>query len=43
MIKLLSPLEYLQGGVGPDHILLAKAGISRAVDLGELDIDILFP
>lgn len=43
MIQLTALLEDLEGGECPDHIILAKGGKPLAVDLGELDVDVLLP
>lgn len=43
VIQLTALLEDLEGRERPDHVILAKGGKPLAVDLGELDIDVLFP
>lgn len=43
MIQLTALLEDLEGRECPDHVILAKGSKPGAVDLGELDIDVLFP
>lgn len=43
VIQLTALLEDLESRERPDHVILAKGGKPLAVDLGELDIDVLFP
>jgi hypothetical protein len=43
VIQLTALLEDLEGGKCPDHVILAKGGKPLAVDLGELDVDVLLP
>lgn len=43
VVQLTALLEDLEGRECPDHVILAKGGKPLAVDLGELDVDVLLP